>query len=384
MSSLDLPTVLIVCATLGVLMAAVLFLMWRNYLRVIRGVAQWAAASAMCSMSAMLFAGHDTLPTFLSTVLACLLLLSGCVLFHLGLQRFLGEQPAPRLIGGAVGVVTVMLAWTTWLQPHYGAQVFFLSLFLLSLAVLSVVQLLRKGPSLLGSRSWPLWLMVGILLAWAALLLLRVLTAWSEPAARQPSGLSSMQLAYLVGTSLALLAATIGVALLASSRLQREFEYLALRDVLTQALTRRAFIEACDRELDRCRRHHRDMALLLVDIDHFKVINDASGRDVGDEVILDLSARIDGVLRRVDQLGRYEGESFAVLLPEAGPKDALIVAERIRDRIASLHLSLPPYTVSIGATINLPGEDQIDTLLTRADKALHQAKAGGRNCVVLI
>jgi diguanylate cyclase (GGDEF)-like protein len=125
------------------------------------------------------------------------------------------------------------------------------------------------------------------------------------------------------------------------------------------------------------------MALLLLDVDHFKAINDTHGHQMGDRVLVDLVERIASLLRRPDQLARFGGEEFVLLLPETSQDEAVTVAERILAHVADHRDALPLITVSIGVATNRPDEDQIDTLLARADKALYKAKDEGRNRIAL-
>jgi diguanylate cyclase (GGDEF)-like protein len=126
------------------------------------------------------------------------------------------------------------------------------------------------------------------------------------------------------------------------------------------------------------------MALLMLDLDHFKTINDTYGHMTGDQVLISFVARVRDQLRRPDQLGRFGGEEFILLLPDTPPESALVVAERIRTAVARASDGLPAITVSIGVTSNRPDEADIDELLARADRALYMAKTGGRNRIAAV
>jgi len=179
-------------------------------------------------------------------------------------------------------------------------------------------------------------------------------------------------------------ALSIGLILMASDRLRVLLEHSASHDSLTNALVRRTLIATCEQELERSHRHGRSMALLMLDIDHFKAINDTHGHQMGDRVLVDFVSRLTPLLRRLDQLGRFGGEEFVVLLPETTQEQALLVAERIRAVVAQPAQGLPPITVSIGVTTNRPDDDKVDVLLARADGALYKAKAEGRNRIAVI
>ena len=122
------------------------------------------------------------------------------------------------------------------------------------------------------------------------------------------------------------------------------------------------------------------LALLFIDIDDFKQINDAHGHAVGDQVLINFVAMVGQHLRGADQLGRMGGEEFVLLLPETSLEDALLVAERIRKAAQALEKPCP-VTVSMGVAHLTPADVGIETLLERADAALYRAKARGRNQV---
>jgi diguanylate cyclase (GGDEF)-like protein len=118
----------------------------------------------------------------------------------------------------------------------------------------------------------------------------------------------------------------------------------------------------------------------MMDLDHFKAINDSYGHQTGDRVLVNFVAKVKTMLRQPDQLGRFGGEEFMALLPETSLEEAVLVAERIRAACA-LADSGPSCTVSIGITTHQQDTDTVDTLLARADAALYRAKTNGRNRV---
>ena len=166
----------------------------------------------------------------------------------------------------------------------------------------------------------------------------------------------------------------------------RELERLATYDSLTELLNRRAFIARADTEIARSRRYQRPLALLALDIDHFKSVNDTYGHATGDQALREVAGCIQSVLRSNDLSARFGGEEFTILLPETPIGAAVEVAERLRLRIAAL--SIPTgttpltITISIGVTTLMPGDDYLDRLMARADACLYTAKHSGRNRVV--
>jgi len=167
----------------------------------------------------------------------------------------------------------------------------------------------------------------------------------------------------------------------------RRLEALATTDPLTRLLNRRALLERLSREVDRAKRYESMLTLLLLDIDHFKRINDERGHLVGDGVLRQIGALVEASVRTVDIAARYGGEEFVLILPETSQEGGIIFAERLRESIERypfdttneepLHL-----TASIGvATFPSPRVESTDDLFARADEALYRAKSSGRNQV---
>jgi diguanylate cyclase (GGDEF)-like protein len=153
-------------------------------------------------------------------------------------------------------------------------------------------------------------------------------------------------------------------------------------DALTGLLTRRAFDEALEREVLRSARDRRSLAVLLIDIDHFKRLNDTDGHQAGDEALRRLGVLLLGEVRRTDIVARYGGEEFCVLLPDCGSADADAMAMRICGHLREESRSWPsPLTVSIGVTTTPPQAADPLGLVAAADRALYDAKAFGRDTV---
>jgi two-component system cell cycle response regulator len=167
----------------------------------------------------------------------------------------------------------------------------------------------------------------------------------------------------------------------------RRLEALATTDPLTRLLNRRALLERLSSEVDRSLRYGDVLTLLMVDVDHFKNINDSQGHLVGDAVLREIGSLLHASVRAVDVVARYGGEEFVIILPETPLEGALVFAERLRETIerhafagrggAGLRL-----TASIGAaTFPSPHVHSTEDLFARADEALYRAKSGGRNQV---
>lgn len=164
-----------------------------------------------------------------------------------------------------------------------------------------------------------------------------------------------------------------------------QLDVLATRDELTAVHNRRHFMVLAEREVARCRRYDMGAALLMIDVDHFKRVNDRHGHLAGDLMLREIARTIGDTLRQPDLVGRFGGEEFVVFLPHADPLGALDAAERIRDCVAQLSLEWRGQavraTVSVGVATLDPSHESIAALLHDADQALYAAKDAGRNCV---
>ncbi len=169
--------------------------------------------------------------------------------------------------------------------------------------------------------------------------------------------------------------------------LRRRMHDAALYDALTKACNKQHFLERLDIEVSYARRHKGPLALLMIDIDHFKRVNDTFGHPAGDRVLAMLGQIVKGTVRTEDLFARYGGEEFAVLCRGTGLEGATALAERLREKVraASVEGDGRPIavTVSIGVATWLEQPDATKKLVTDADQALYEAKRAGRNRVVV-
>jgi diguanylate cyclase (GGDEF)-like protein len=168
-------------------------------------------------------------------------------------------------------------------------------------------------------------------------------------------------------------------------KLQDALEHLAITDSLTGIYNRRHFFDVSETEIARAQRYQRPLAIIMLDIDLFKSVNDRFGHLIGDQILRNVADRVQNELRVNDVLGRYGGEEFAILLPETSLVDSELVAERLRASVESRpfqsdrgHIDI---TISLGVTCLNGGRSvSVERLLDEADQALYAAKRAGRNC----
>lgn len=166
----------------------------------------------------------------------------------------------------------------------------------------------------------------------------------------------------------------------------QQLKQLADNDYLTGIPNRRAFVNRALNEVERSRRHGLDLSLLLIDVDHFKQVNDVHGHPAGDAVLVALARTLDQAARQEDMAGRLGGEEFALLLPATSLPQASLVAERLRQAVARTTVDVNgkeiAVTISIGvASVPLEEVAPFKAAMQTADAMLYRAKAAGRNCV---
>ncbi len=169
-------------------------------------------------------------------------------------------------------------------------------------------------------------------------------------------------------------------------KLQEELELQARIDYLTGIPNRRHFMELAEYEMARIQRYENKLAVIMIDIDFFKSVNDKYGHKAGDRVLQKIAHILKEQLREVDMLGRIGGEEFAILLPQTDRQRAIEAAERLKKTVAGTDIILEEnsvlhVTISIGIAIGTREDDSIETLLNKADRGLYQAKAMGRNAI---
>ncbi len=226
--------------------------------------------------------------------------------------------------------------------------------------------------------TWTEGLAWGILLA-AATTVFREATAWVQMPADTP-------LQWRILNGLAYLA-VLGVAMAGLQSLRRSQAQLArlvTQDQLTSVLNARAFVARLGQELDRNRRYPRPLALLYMDLDNFKVINDTHGHQTGDAVLRLVADSMRSSVRHADVVGRLGGDEFAVLMPETDAALADAAAKRLIAGLRNVFKGTPNVTASIGVVSCAATDASTDDLLRRADQAMYDAKKSGKDRVVQV
>jgi len=373
MLNLDPRSIILLASFFSLPLGIVLLLLRRNYPPSIHGIREWAVSPLLFFLATLMFGSFGTLPDFVSLAGGNVMVLSGSLLLYFGSQRFFECQPSYRPWLLALAIVTPFIIWTAQ-EPARPALRLVVANSLLAWI------LLRHAIFLLARRHENVFIRLTamVLLGLAGITMLRVGTVFFTGPISGVFDPASSQVIYLTCLALGILLVTMSTVLMTNERMRREFEHLANHDTLTGILTRRAFIAYCEQEMNRCSRNGHPMALMMLDLDHFKKVNDTHGHLVGDKVLIDFVQRVSAQLRSFDKLGRYGGEEFVVMLVDSGLDGAAVVAQRILN-MAPNKRGLPHCTTSIGIATIRAEDSSVDMLLARADATLYQAKANGRN-----
>lgn len=370
---LDARTILVMTALMGPLMAAVLYSMRRNYPVSVRGLGWWASGALVQFVGIVLIATRYVLPTVFSILLGNVLMMGGSLMWVAGTEKFLGLPSSMRVWVPLLALASLAVAALVLVWPDYTFRVLVINGSMLTIALLHSRRLVLHTRFEFACR-----FLVLALMASACAWLVHASGALVGYTGGSVFAPTSFNLACNAALAMTTLLSLIGFVLLASERVREEFERLAMRDSLTGALMRRAWNTAAQLEMDRHRRHGRDMSLVAMDLDYFKRINDTFGHQAGDKALVDFVNRATTHLRSQDQMGRLGGEEFVLLLPETSAQDAWVVAERIRQSSESAGTETR-YTVSMGIATLQTQDHSLQALLARADEALYRAKANGRN-----
>ncbi len=378
MGKIDSQTVIVLTGVMGGLMSLVLYSLKRNYPASIQGLGHWSLGLLLLFLAGLLIAGRGTLPDIITISVSNFLLWSGVYVSYAGSQQFFGVKSRAWPWMALITAALLLSLWYSLVTPSYIIR---LACFTSLMAVLFAVHawlIFRQGAFTFAKA-----LTAAVLLAMTGIQLMRLATFTVAPPQNGITDTSVYQVIYVTSFAFATLLMSIGLVLMATDRLRAELEHLATHDSLTNALTRRHMDQACHMEMERSRRTGRSTAMLMMDLDHFKAVNDTYGHQAGDQVLVNFVIKVNALLRPSDLLGRFGGEEFIALLPETALEEAMVVAQRIRAVCAGGAETVqgPTCSVSVGVASTLDDRDTVAALLARADAAVYRAKANGRNRV---
>ena len=348
----------------------------------------------------------------LGLITAYTLILAGYVLLHACILELLKQRSRLPTLG------LVLLALQPALFLYFCSIQRGRQLSIVAFGFLLTAQALQTALTLKRDRRKPMlppiWFTIVLLAGFAAFNSLRSILVFvvGTPQSRDlPNPLQVTSVIVFLGIGLGI---GFGVFWMAGVEARMALVHLANTDPLTGVFNRRSFVEWCERELTRSARTREPFSLIMIDVDHFKQINDLYGHTMGDAALCAVAARLKESVRSIDVLGRWGGEEFVALLPGAGADAAMLIAQRLRQSVETLAIEPPKAgskpggkspgpigtmsgikssaaAVKISVTISLgvvtcAGHthhvDHIDELFHGCDEALYQAKAEGRNRIV--
>ncbi|MFM0564276.1 GGDEF domain-containing protein [Paraburkholderia sediminicola] len=374
-------TILAVTVLSGAMGIAVLGSLWRA---AIPGVGYWISANVVAIVALLAFASQGHASRWLTFVAANELLAISLLLVVEGCYRFLGRRTRPWSgYAGALLVLIGIIYWT-FVTPDFDARVTVTSAFHAGLYAMLAVTMLRDRPSNRPRYSY-YFLAVAAVLLCAGHASRGVMYGFGTLLQSSLMQVTPGNVAFLALGILAPPCLSIGVVMLAHDRLAERLERLANVDDLTGALSRRAFLSIGDVLLKASLRTASPVAMAIIDIDSFKVVNDGYGHAAGDQVLSHFAAFVTRNLRVGDVFGRLGGEEFGVLCPATTTVEAVRLMDRLRVRLAAAAPAELPrelkYTFSVGVDQHRRDES-LAQLIARADGALYAAKDSGRDRVM--
>lgn len=345
----------------------------------LRGVRELSWAIGTAVVSVVLVGLRPWVPAVLSILLGNCALFAYFLLIYWSVARVVGEKARalPWLIGLSAAAL-LPISFYAFTRPDIVARILLNGGVASVIAVVTSVLLFREDDLHLRPAAWALgWVQIFS----AALYAGRSVASVAHPPAHFVSG-DWIQTCFTYGQMLARVATCCGVLWLALCVHRGDLELLASSDSLTGLLNRRAFDDLLEQEMRRARQAGTSIALILVDIDRFKGVNDTYGHGEGDAVIRQTAETLRNGIRPGDELARYGGEEFAILLREAPAELVFAIAERLRADIERMVVGARKIrvTASLGVAESRGAESALE-FVDRCDRALYQSKRDGRNGV---
>lgn len=370
------------------LMASVMFFVWRaqkNY----PGTKYWVLSNLVGAVGFCLIGLRGFAPEFLTIILGNLLAVSTTAFALEGNRRFLGLRPDSMIPVTVVTAYGITLAFYTYVQPNLTARIITASIVTSLLAFLSYRAFAEK-PGLMQNI---VYRTVGYtFLLFSILMFIRMIATMAFSSISElytPDWIQSVSfMVFLVFATVW----SLNYVVLNSERLQEELrekeaELLerATTDFLTGLGNKRAFEDFANSEIKRGRRYKIPVSLVIIDLDHFKLVNDTHGHAVGDKVLTEIGQILKRLTRQHDHIARLGGEEFGLLLTHTDLETAHAVAEAFRRDIQAMTIEHGKAKIKMTSSFGvaeLASDDTLETLMERADANLYRAKDTGRNRVV--
>lgn len=380
--ALDIRTLFAVLGVMLVLSSsALLFTWWLN--RTISGVRMLAFGQLILSLGIILIMLRGIIAPEVSVSVGNGGLILGYMMLYGGIRCFLMRRPIPTpLIVGVALAATVLSVYFHFVMDSPLARM----VFMFGLIIVLCLAIAREYMRADALRTPATVLVGGLWLVHALVNLFQVVGLLWAPVAGVMESAGYTQIMMMESIVLTV-AFALGVIIMTTDRLQADLAHQAAMDPLTEVFNRRAFFSSAESALLRAERAGAPVSVLVMDLDHFKNVNDTFGHAAGDKVLCHFAAMAQASLRGGDILGRFGGEEFIALLPDADADQATRVAERLREGVSRSSIDCDGVavriTVSIGVAMCSDRSASLEKMVKCADEALYEAKEKGRNRVVL-
>lgn len=368
-------------AGLGLLMAVALRHLAGTLGEYVPGLKWWSGGMIATAAGGVLFALRDVSPTFASVVVANILFFLGTVAFVSGTRLFLGLSKLtwPWVLAGAYGLIVIIF---TYLIADFRVRTIASALCVLAMNVILFRDLWQHGGKSLGARV----LMTGVIIR-VGLSIFRIIAAPEAAPTTHLFSMTYIQIASLLSATFWMFIFSIGFILLTEKRVRERLLYVSCHDDLTSIFNRHSFTEKAKQSIIDAQDDSSQAAIIIFDLDNFKLINDQYGHIVGDRVIKNFANHIREKIEPYGVVGRFGGEEFVALLLGRDVNDVSALLAEIGKMPASI--DEPPVTFSAGVAVRPVGVTGSDSgafvveLIKAADAALYNAKAAGRNQIAI-
>ncbi len=339
------------------------------------------------SIGFFLLSGRGYIPDFISIIVANMLIYIGFTLLIWGVLKFLhvNSNAFEKISILLLTILLILFVIFTYALPNIGARVVSISVIIASISFYAGLTVLRnyKNTSLTFMR-----FLGGTFIFCSFIYMFRVYLSIRELYMDNFIVTEIIHALSLIMLQFVTIVSCFSLTITASQQLAQKLAVQASTDSLTGIYNRRAFDELAEKSTVKAQRERQPISIIIMDIDFFKQVNDQYGHQIGDRVLQEFSLRLKSSLRQYDILARYGGEEFTLLLPDTNVKTAMIIAEKLRVKIAQPLFILENSTVlsvtsSLGVVTSQEDNKDWQQLISFADQALYQAKESGRNCVKL-